>query len=394
MGANTHFIATICFMILSVIVATPTSTTDSTGKGLQDFATKLYSKLAKRDDQKNIIFSPFSIETILAMIRMGASGQTAEEIDNAVRFNFNNNEKLETNFKKILSVFEESNYLKMANKIYVAENVELRNQFSDILTNFYYASAENVNFTQNIKAAEVINSWVAAKTNNLITDLIGADDLDKYTRLVLLNAIYFKDEWAQGFPENATRQQKFYVDETDIVNVDMMHMRGLFRYGRSEQLDAAALELPYKNSDLRMLIILPNSRYGLEDLRNKLNSYSLEELRGSMFPVLVDVAMPKFKAEYTIELKEILQQLGIERLFSHDAELMNMLNTPEPIEVSKVLHKAFIEVSEKGTEAAASTGSIGVALSSVIEFVVDHGFFYKIIDTYGTVYFEGSQKEF
>ncbi|XP_061387006.1 serine protease inhibitor 3/4-like [Musca vetustissima] len=323
MGVNTHFIAIICVMIVTVIVASPTTTSNEDSqlrdlsKSLQAFGTKLYSSIAKNSGQKNILFSPFSIETSLAMMRLGATGQTAQEIDN--------------------------------------DQLELRDQFNELLEKNFFASAENVNFTQNIKTAEKINSWVEAKTNHLITDLISADDLDENTRVVLLNAIYFKGEWLQPFFVPVTRQKNFYVDATNYVSVEMMLTFGQFRYGKIDQLDATAVAMPYKNTDLYMIVILPNSRDGLDDLRIKLQSYSLQELRDNMAETMIQVEMPKFKTEYKIELSEILERLGIERLFT-DAELDKMIISKEGLQVSKVLHKAIIEVNEKGTEAAAATG--------------------------------------
>ncbi|XP_061393905.1 serine protease inhibitor 42Dd-like [Musca vetustissima] len=415
MGVNTHFIATICVMAVTVIVATPTtplvnvddSQLRDLSKSLEDFGTLLYSQIAKRSEQKNILFSPFSIETNLAMLRLGATGQTAAEIDNALHLKYNDVEKLANSFEKILSIYQNSDFLQMANKIYITDDLELRDEFNKLLAEHFYASAENVNFTENIKAAETINSWVATKTNQLIKDLMSGDDLSAETRLVLLNAIYFKGEWEYAFPEEGTRPQKFYVDATNSVEVEMMHTYGEYRYGKIDQLDATALEMPYKNSDLYMLVILPNSRDGLEDLRIKLQSYSLQELRDNMAVEKVTVKMPKFKTEYTIELKETLKSLGIERMFSKDAELEEMTNSSERLEVTKVLHKAFIEVNEKGTKAAASTGMYIKKSCSVVapetlpfppvyiyQFVVDHGFIYKIVNSDGIEFFEGSQSEF
>ncbi|XP_061397764.1 serine protease inhibitor 3/4-like [Musca vetustissima] len=363
MGVNTHFIATICAMILTVVavvVATPTTIPNDAASHLRDvsksldiFGTKLYSKIATQSGRKNIIFSPFSIETSLAITRLGASGQTAEEIDQGLSLKFNNGVKLANYFQEILAAYQTSDLLQMANKVYVMENFELYDQYKELLAKNFYTSAENLNFTQNIKAAETINSWVASKTHQLIKDLIAADDLDERTRMVLLNAIYFNGEWLVRFHEQATFQKPFYVDATNSVDVAMMQTHGEFRYGQIDQLDASALEMRYKNSDLYMLIILPNARDGLEDLRIKLQSYSLEELRAGMVETKVLVEMPKFAAEYKIELKEILKSLGIERMFSADAELTKMVKGK--FEVTKVLHKASIAVNEKGTEAAAAT---------------------------------------
>ncbi|XP_061394168.1 alaserpin-like [Musca vetustissima] len=405
MGANTHSIATICVMILTVIAATPATISNDDSllrdlpKSLEDFGTKLYSNIAKRSAQKNIIFSPFSIETSLAMIRLGATGQTADEIDNALNLKFSNGERLANYFEQILSTYLNGDLLQLANNIYAEEKLELRDQFNVLLAKHFFASGENVNFTQNIKAAEKINSWVAAKTSQLINDLVSAEDLDENTRLLLLNAIYFKDEWARPFIGPRTQPKKFYVDATNYVNVNLMVTFGDFLYGKIDYLDATALEMPYKNSDLYMLVILPNSRDGLDDLRIKLQSYSLREIRENMVETKVLVEMPRFKTEYKIELNEILKGLGVERMFSH-ADLEKMINSKEVLQVTKFLHKAIIHVNEFGTEASAATGIGASATSAVIvpeietKFVVDHGFFYKIVNSDGIEFFEGSQSDF
>ncbi|TMW42877.1 hypothetical protein DOY81_012043, partial [Sarcophaga bullata] len=155
-----------------------------------------------------------------------------------------------------------------------------------------------------------------------------------------------------------------------------------FRYGEFEDLDATALELPYKDSDLSMLVILPNSRTGLVDLEEKLKNVTLKDLSQRMYTTKVIVGMPKFKAEFDVELSEPLKKMGMSRMFSNTAEFGKMLESGEALQVSKVIHKAFIEVNEKGTEAAAATGMAirkRRALPDAEYFTVEHPFFYKIL---------------
>ncbi|XP_075167859.1 uncharacterized protein LOC142240026 [Haematobia irritans] len=351
---------------------------------LETFGVKLFSELAKENPKKNIVFSPFSIQTCVAMARMGAAGETAAEMDKGFGYTATSEDALADNYHSILATYEDSKILKIANKIYIMKNYEIQEKFNELLTKKFFSTAENINFAESQKSAQAINGWVESKTNNLIKDLVSPDSLNQDTRLVLLNAIHFKGDWVHPFPEHGTREKDFYLDETNTVKVQMMHISENFRYGEFPELDATALEMPYKDSDLSMLVILPNSRTGLAALEEKLKTISLQELTSKMYSTKVIVDMPKFKAEFEVELKDVLKNLGMGNMFSDNADFSKMLKSPEPLKVSKVIHKAFIEVNEKGTEAAAATGmSVRkkrslVDMSEPKDFICDHPYVYYI----------------
>lgn len=181
--------------------------------------------------------------------------------------------------------------------------------FQEIATNSFNSEAQDVDFAKNQQAAGIINSWVESNTNNKIKDLIKPDSLDSDTRMVLVNAIYFKGFWKHQFDKSLTFKAPFFINEADSVDVDFMRIKKHYNYGIFDDLDATALELPYKDSDITMMIILPNKRSGLADLENKLTSINICDLSKNMYDTEVNVEIPKFKIEFDIELNEPLKKV-------------------------------------------------------------------------------------
>ncbi|XP_059225870.1 antichymotrypsin-2-like [Stomoxys calcitrans] len=368
----------------------------------ENFGFKLFFEVGKANARKNIIFSPFSLQTCLAMARVGAAGETAAEMDRAMGFPQMKEEALADKYYDILSKYANSKILKIANKIYVMKGYSLKPNYNELLANKFLSAAENINFSQNIQAAKDINSWVESKTNRLITDIISPNLLSGDTRMVLLNAIHFKGNWVIPFPETGTRDKDFHLDDRNDVKVKMMRVNGKFRYGEFEHLDATALEMRYKDSDLSMLVLLPKSRNGLAQMEEKLKTISLNELVKRMYTTEVIVDFPKFRSEFSVTLNDALQKLGMRRMFSGDANFSRMLQSSENLSISTVVHKAFIEVNEIGTEAAASTG-MGVAMMTSVSigpirppkiFNADHPFYYFLKNSKGIYLIQGSQISF
>ncbi|XP_053965605.1 serine protease inhibitor 42Dd-like isoform X4 [Anastrepha ludens] len=358
------------------------------------FAVNLFNFIYHKEPQNNIIYSPFSIQTCVSMARMGATGETAAELDRGLGLPLNNEAAIANTFHNILADYVNSPILKIANKIYIMDTYKVQQEFNEIATTKFFSSAENINFANSEGAANTINKWVESKTNNLIKDLIPPAALSGETRIVLVNAIHFKGEWKHQFPKEATRDDNFYLNEVDSVRVPMMNLKATFGFTYLHDLDASVLEMPYKDSDLSMLVILPSSRTGLATLHEKLKSFDLSEITQRLTPTKVMVKFPKFKAEFEIELKEALENLGMKRMFSRDAEFGKMLDSDERLQVSKVIHKAFIEVNEEGTEAAAATAMTVMYCSFVAHqpprFSADHPFIYLIRSgTHGQPLFVG-----
>lgn len=360
--------------------------------GLQQFARDMYQELVSDQTTKNVVFSPFSIQTCAAMLRMGAAGQTAEELDRGLRLVSNDPNVIGLSYQNILQRYQNSNFLKMANKIYVANDVELQPTFNDLVHKHFYSEVDSISFQDSNKAVDIINHWVEEKTNQRIKKLLQPSMLDSNAKIVLLNAIHFKADWEKPFNAKRTVEKDFYVDETNTVKKQMMRTSDEFLYGEFDELDAQVLLLPYNNTDLSMLVVLPRSRTGLKQLVQKLVKVPLYNLVNNLNYNKVDVELPKFTANFQTELTEPLRKMGIRSIFEHSANLTKMLSNNEPVNVSKVIHKAFIDVNEEGTEAAASSALIGVLTTALFTpptkaFVADHPFYYSIIDNEGRLEF-------
>ncbi|XP_011290162.1 serine protease inhibitor 42Dd [Musca domestica] len=357
---------------------------------LENFSKDIFSEIYQKNSDKSIIFSPFSIQTCLAMVRMGADGETAAEMDDGLSLTGQPVEKVVDNYHTILSKYDDGKTLKIANKIYVAKDYDLKDTYNNVLTNNFYSAVENVDFGQGAKTAKLMNSWVESKTDNTIHDIVSPTSLTTDTRLVLLSAIYFKGNWEKPFDLKYTEEEDFYIDDKNTVKVQMMFKSGMMSAKEISELDATAIRLPYRDCDLSMVIILPNERNGLPDLVEKLKTFSLASLAGQGLRRRgVRLFLPKFKAEFEVVLNEPLKKLGMKQMFSQ-ANLSNMLQGIEPLQVSDVVHKAFIDVNEVGTTAAGVT-KIGIMTRTrPLDFRANHPFYYAIVNENSVPLFQGT----
>lgn len=307
-------LSVIVVMLIAFQMGNAAADTDAEfNTSLGSFSQRFFSELFKTNPSKNIIYSPFSIQSCLAMTRMGAAGNTAVEMDQGLGFTGQSPESVARNYHSLLAKYENGTMLKIANKVYVMENHELQDGFSESLVQNFNSKPENINFEKTGEAANLINAWVESKTNDKIKNVISPDTLGADTRLVLVSAIHFKGEWDEKFPEVYTSDREFYTDEKNFVMVPTMVSEGSFYYAELDDLDSTAVGMTYKDSDLLMLIILPNSRTGLGALEEKLRSLPLTTLKSKFAKKRnkIEIFLPKFQAEFQIELKEPLKNVSI-----------------------------------------------------------------------------------
>ncbi|GIY46174.1 uncharacterized serpin-like protein TK1782 [Caerostris extrusa] len=341
----------------------------------------LYKLLA--EEGKNVFFSPFSISTALAMLYCGAQKETAEEMRNVLGYEIAKikDDELKSAFQKILNELEtnpDSYTLACANSVLSDKEFSVKEEYKSVLEESFKAFFQEVDFkNENEKAIHLVNEWVSEKTHNLIPKLL--ESLDPSMVMIILNAVYFKGFWMEKFDEKNTFLQYFYNkgDKDEYKQVDMMHLKEKFPYVEKESFKA--LQLPYKGEDISMIILLPNARDGLEELEKSLSLDFIQDLTKGMRKRKVEVALPKFRLEYSKSLKESFQALGMNRVFNCGAHL-NGINDSDQLLVSDILHKAVLIVNEEGSEAAAVTAVMVMMCSLQFdpEFIVDHPFMFAI----------------
>merc|ERR1711990_20154 len=267
--------------------------------------------------------------------------------------------------------------------------------FKTILHENYHASISELDFGESKKAARIINDWVKSETRDKIEDLIDADSLSAMTRMVLVNAIYFKGDWKSKFDKDGTIETEFWVSEEKSEKVDMMTLDGReFNWAGLDELDCDMLELPYEGNRIVMQVFLPKKKMGVFELENKLSEVDVQSLfKKRKTNSKVDISFPKFKLTHTLPLSESLMKMGMSEMFSQgEADLSGIAGT-DNLYVSKVLQKVFVEVNEEGSEAAAATAVVVMMRSMPApneEFNMDHPFLFMIRDSLtGMLLFQG-----
>lgn len=347
------------------------------------FALNLYSEYKK--DSGNIFFSPYSISTAFAMVYEGAKGKTAEEIQKLFNYPTNSNLRRQS-FSAIYNDLNSPNAkykLSVANALWAQKDYKFLNEYMDTLKNYYMAQATNLDFVNATEESRLtINKWVETKTNDKIKDLFSAGSLESSTKLVLTNAIYFKGTWTVQFDKNRTTNKDFKVTPTNIVKVPTMiktDENSKFKYLETDTLQA--LEVPYEGDKLSMLILLPKSN-DIKPIENSLSEKKLSEIKGKLEETRVDVYIPKFTFDTKYFMTDTLSKMGMPTAFTMDADLSGM-DGSKMLYISKVIHQAFVDVNEEGTEAAAATGiavGLKMAIKEIPTFIADHPFIFIIQD--------------
>jgi serpin B len=362
------------------------------------FALDLYREI--KDAKKgNIFFSPYSISTALAMTYGGARGNTAKQMADVLHFP-QDHQELHPAFAQLealLNAVQEKGDIRLhaANSLWPQKDYPFLKEYITLVKKYYGVTVTPVDFVAAAdKAAQQINQWVEEKTNNKIKDLIQPGLLDALTRLVLANAIYFKGNWASQFDENRTKDDTFYLQTGGTVQAPLMAQKQKFKYAEFESLQV--LELPYVGDSLSMLVLLPGEKNGLPGLEKSLTTDNLKRWTSGLSEVEVKVFLPRFKMTSLFSLERTLAAMGMPDAFDRTkANFSGMDGHRNWLYIGAVVHKAFVDVNEEGTEAAAATAvvmRVTMARQPLrpVVFRADHPFIFLIREnTTGSILFLG-----
>lgn len=353
------------------------------------FAIDIYKKIVSRNQGKNVFLSPTSIETALAMVAVGAKGNTRTQLRDGLHLSKLgiSDDEINRAYKNLLGSFKEpgNNFtLHVANRLFGRKEFQLEEQYLKDTRDYFQASLEALDFQKNPEGSRThINKWVEDQTMQKIKDLLPAKSITAETNLVLVNAIYFKAFWEQPFPKEYTKPGPFHTSRTEQVQMDMMKLSRNLNYLKSMELDCQVLELPYVSNKASMFVFLPNEIEGLSQLQERLTGKNLGDALNGVQQKKVHLDFPKFTIDQDVSLKQFLQMLGINDLFDPQKSDLSGI-AAGPLVIADAIHKAFVAVDEAGTEAAAATALIAVGSSLPVEppiqFVVDHPFIFLIVE--------------
>lgn len=359
------------------------------------FGLELFRKItSKAGNSGNTMVSPLSISLALSMVYNGAAGETKKEMENAMKLSGLTTEEINNAHKVLVEALQSADsdvLLEIANAIYYRQELAVKGDFVNVNKEFYDAIVKSLNFNSS-DALKTINGWVATKTRGKIPTII--DSVDPSIVMILLNAIYFNGIWTTPFGDKKTHDLPFTFGDKSVKNVAQMNQEMTVDYGSNELFSAVLL--PYGKGKYQMTVILPNADKSTKDVIAQMSSDKWKEWMKSMssMPEVV-VTMPRFKFSWEMKLNQILAGMGMKKAFESDAADFSGIAdvSPNRMYIDFVIHKTFIDVNEKGTEAAAVTG-IGMTVTSMpggkTYFNVNRPFLFAITEkTTGTIMFIG-----
>jgi serine protease inhibitor len=345
-------------------------------------ALELLTNLKSNDG--NLVISPFSISSAMAMVYSGARGNTEKQIAQALHFP-TNQLSLHSGMAAILSSFRNLDNrdveLNVGNGLWPQKGYPFTTEFLSLCRTDYRADLDFVDFqTYAERARQRINAWVERSTRGKITDLFAPGAVNADTRLVIANTIYFKGKWASRFDKSETQARPFWVAPEKTVPVPMMRQKATFLHLADGEIQM--LDLPYQGESISMLVLLPNARDGLAELERRLNEENLTNWIEHLHPADVDLQLPRFKVSSRFSLNQTFAGMGMADAFDQARADFTGMSAQRPLFVNLVEHAALVEVDEEGTVAAAATGvSFGCSKRPApATFHADHAFIFLILD--------------
>lgn len=349
--------------------------------GNKKFAFEIFKEINKKDSKNNIFISPYSITTALSMVYNGARENTKEKMAETLHYqsikdeDFNKGQKY---LKEALYSLDEKVNIDISNSIWIREGEDIKQEFIDVNTEVFDAYVKNLDFSKE-ESVDIMNKWVKDSTKGLIKKIINTP-IDEDVMMYLINTIYFKGEWTKGFNKKRTSKLTFNSNDKNQMKIDMMYMKEDIEFINND--DYKAIKLYYGDEKVAMYCILPEENKNINEFIDEMTNEKWNHLRKQIKKQSdLLVRLPKFKIEYGVRnINEELKAMGMEIAFGSEADFSGI---NEYLYISNVLHKAVIEVNEKGTEAAAVTSvemTKECSRENAPEFIANRPFIFIIAD--------------
>ncbi|MCL1973426.1 MAG: serpin family protein [Bacteroidetes bacterium] len=320
--------------------------------GDNTFAFNLFREVATSDDKENALISPLSVTIALAMLYNGTSPDARDEMATVLGMSDFSDTEINEYYQKMVQALlkiDRQTTLALANSIWSEKTFSVKQTFIDVNKKYYDAEVQSLNFSLQ-STLDAINKWCAKKTNNKIPTIL--EEIPHDAVMYLINAVYFKSQWKFPFKQENTKKESFSVENGSGQLVEMMNQTETFLYYEDDRLQC--LEMPYGNQAFSMVALLPAQSQTLDDLVDYVDNDVWNNILTNLWSCRVQVKFPRFKQECTFKLNDPIANLGMKLIFQTGGNLNGIAENPN-LYVSRVLHKTFVEVNEKGTEAAAVT---------------------------------------
>lgn len=352
-------------------------------EGNGTFAIHLLKMLCQSNPSKNVCYSPVSISSAISMVLLGAKGQTAVQISQAL--GLNKEEDIHQGFQLLLrklNKLDRKYSLRVANRLFADKTCEVLQTFKESSLHFYDSEMEQLSFAEEAEVSrQHINTWVSKQTEGKIPELLSGGSVDSETRLVLINALYFKGKWHQPFNKEYTMDMPFKINKDEKRPVQMMCREDTYNLAYVKEVQAQVLVMPYEGMELSLVVLLPDEGVDLSKVENNLTFEKLTAWTEADFMESTDVEvfLPKFKLQEDYDMESLFQHLGVVDVFQVDKADLSAMSPERNLCVSKFVHQSVVEINEEGTEAAAASAIIEFCCaSSVPTFCADHPFLFFI----------------
>ncbi|EDW08092.1 serine protease inhibitor 42Dd [Drosophila mojavensis] len=345
---------------------------------------------------QNLLISPAGARSALTLVFMAAGGKTASELRSGLMLGPAKKMAIAKQHAESISkdcvCNEKGASIRLATGLYITNEQDLHPNFNSQAGEFFNTRADTLNFLDAVGSMHQVNSWLQRQTFNTVHKLLTPDAFTLESRIFLVNTVYFRAKWTKRFPEKNTMLGDFTISAEQKMQLPMMRQIGEFRFGESKKLNSRILQLPFEESDLSLLLILPLEELGISELESKLEKFDLNEVAQKSVMHDVDVTLPRFKIECDVDLKEPLKKLGVKRIFKNGvADLKGLFAKKAPHPITEARQKLSLSINEAGctTNIDESTKNRFVKANPERKvFVADHPFVFAIRNN-KIVYFVG-----